>query len=274
MLAEERLRLIQDYTEFVRLESRRLGKKFRKSKAVREFCGEEGISPATLYRYIQRYQQGGGEALVSKYGLRKGKGPVVEKILPLLKEALEPGKGYSGNLVKLAQICSERGVEVPNYSTFRNIVIRNGLSGVVARQRKPIGKPDEVICPDDESDHPWKPAPLGISEQLKGYPPQSVMSPMPRWLMADAGQKAYRVITPDWIRVVNKKAFNVAICKYSLILPFLNPDLDPKEKTALLNEIVKKSHQPLPGIKVKLTRSSLLSIINVSFREWEKIPRL
>ena len=116
MLAEERLRLIQDYTEFVRLESRRLGKKFRKSKAVREFCGEEGISPATLYRYIQRYQQGGGEALVSKYGLRKGKGPVVEKILPLLKEALEPGKGYSGNLVKLAQICSERGVEVPNLS--------------------------------------------------------------------------------------------------------------------------------------------------------------
>jgi transposase-like protein len=66
MLAEERLRLIQDYTEFVRLESRRLGKKFRKSKAVREFCGEEGISPATLYRYIQRYQQGGGAKPLSR----------------------------------------------------------------------------------------------------------------------------------------------------------------------------------------------------------------
>ena len=230
--AETRYLLIKECEDFLKHEFERLSKKFRRSRAIEEFCDINGLNRGTLYRHMKRYREGGIEALVSAYGPRKSRGPVADIILPIIKEIIEPGKGYKPILNKLVVICKQRGIKAPIYATFRHIIIANGLSDLVVRKK--VLKTPLVESP-----------PIEKKETL------------------NKDLKPYKIYTPEWIRVVNKKAFNVAICKYSLILPLLNPCLDRKEKDKLIDEITLEKHHPLPGVTIKMTRATLLKYISI-----------
>lgn len=229
--AENQFFLIKEYEDFAAKESKRLGKKFRKRLAIQDFCDFNGISHATLYRYMQRYRNGGIEALVSTYH-RKSKGPVAETVLPIIREIVEPVKGYKPVLDKLVTICEQRGIKAPKYMIFRHIVISNGLADALVKKKTPQASSVEPAIVERRD---------------------------------ETGQDRthFMIKTPEWIRVVDKKAFNVAICKYCLVLPFLNPDLDRKKKNELIYEIVGRKHEVIPGVRLSVTRPSLLKYISV-----------
>jgi len=224
---ENRFILIKEFESYRKKEAERLGKKFRKLKAMQEFCDFNGINPGTFYSHLGLHRDGGIEALVPAYGNRKGKGPVAGPVLPLIRKIIEPGKGYKPVYDNLVTLCKQRDIKTPSYDTFRRIVIANGLSDIFTKKKAPQEEPSECVSAKPRE-----------KQKSKYYP--------------------FKVAAPEWIRVVDKKAFNIAMYKYALVLPFLSPDLDRKERKSLIEGIVARKHQPLSGVTIGITRPSLL----------------
>ncbi len=65
-----------------------------------------------------------------------------------------------------------------------------------------------------------------------------------------------RALTPDTIKIVDKKTFNIAMYKYALVLPFLAPSASHDEKK-LKQEICNRTHHPFPGVTFKITETTL-----------------
>lgn len=230
--AENRFLLIREFEDFQKSESKKLGKKFRKMEAIKKFCEANEINWNTFYRHTQLDRKGGIRVLVSNYGTQKGKGRYIDSILPIIRENYEEGKGYTPIYKKLIAICEQKGIEVPSYSTFRRISIANGLSDSMARKK------------------------TDASEQIKPplFEQENKADPIP---------KRFKFDPPKWLKVQNKRSFNIAIYKYSLVLPFLDPDLDRKEKHRLIDEIVDRKHQPFSGVTITFNRNSILKYISI-----------
>lgn len=223
--AENRFFLIKEYEDFLKREKESLGKKFRKVKALNKFCDFNNINAKTFYGYLYLYKKRGIAGLIPAWGHGKGKGKYVESILPVIRQIIKPGKGYKPTFDELVATCGQRGMEVPSYHTFRRMVIASGLSDT-------LRKPKAVRSESVESAEVEK---RDKTSESCGH---------------------FKIEAPGWIRIVDKRSFNVAMYKYGLVLPFLNPDLDRKEKHRLTEEIVNRKHQPLPGTNINISLSS------------------
>jgi len=229
--AENRFLLIKEFQDYAKEEAERLGRRFRITPAMEDYCDINETTRKTLYKYMQWYRKGGIRALSSAKG-KRGNGPVERTILPLISEAIEPGMGYKHALDKLVTICDERRVKPPDYSTFRSIVKRHGLSDTIARKKSVKHKPIKKVRIEEET----KP---------------------------DKRSKCFKITTPAWIRLVDPKAFSTAIYKCGLVLPLLNPALGPEEKDRRIDEIVNMEHHPFSGGAIRIARSSMLRYISV-----------
>ncbi len=228
--AENRFLLIKEYEDFLKAESERLGKRVRKAEVLRYFCDVNGINQKTFYRYLKLYRSGGIKALATGYGKRKGKGKYVESILPVIRQIIKPGKGYKPTFDELVATCGQRGMEAPSYHTFWRMVIASGLSDTLCKPKAARSESVESAVVEKRDK----------SSESCGH---------------------FKIEAPDLIRVVDKRSFNVAMYKYGLVLPFLNPDLDRKEKNRLIEEIINRKHQPQPGATIKISRASFYRYI-------------
>ncbi|MEN6439988.1 MAG: IS630 family transposase [Syntrophobacter sp.] len=233
--AEKRFLLLRECEGYLGRQKERLGPKFRKVKAITEYCDENGISPQTFYRWYAFYKTKGIEGLLPGYK-RRGS-PYRSMILPLIEEIVEeaePHKGYMAGFQQLKTKCTDHGVKLPNYATFLRLVKAEGLSDCFTHSH-PVSIPE----------------PGKVEDQRKT---PKVEAP-------------YIPDEPGWMRITNKKAFNVAICKYNLILPFLDPALNLKEKKKLFQEITEKLHFALPGVAFKISPGTLYRLIASFKRE-------
>lgn len=228
--AENRFLLIKEYEDFLKAESERLGKRVRKAGVLRYFCDVNGINQKTFYRYLKLYRSGGIKALATGYGKRKGKGKYVESILPVIRQIIKPGKGYKPTFDELVATCGQRGMEAPSYHTFWRMIIASGLSDMLCKPKAARSESVESAVVEKKDK----------SSESCGH---------------------FKIEAPDLIRVVDKRSFNVAMYKYGLVLPFLNPDLDRKEKNRLIEEIINRKHQPQPGATIKISRASFYRYI-------------
>ena len=73
--------------------------------------------------------------------------------------------------------------------------------------------------------------------------------------------------TPDTIKIVDKKAFNVAMYKYALVLPFLDPGLSSEDEKVLKKQACERTHYPFPGVTFNLKESTLNQYILLAKRK-------
>ncbi len=231
--AEKRFLLIRDCEAHLERQQTRLGKKFRKVDAIEKYCAENGIGVATFYKWSDFYKEKGIEGLLPGYKPRGSK--YHSSVMPIIHEILEKTelrKGYTNGFKELSSICEKRGLPIPNYATFIRLIRRESLSDLFLRSPKPPKTPvaePELI-------------------QVQQEPPVSV--------------KPYIPNEPGWMRIVNKKAFNIAIYKYNLIIPFLNPDLKLAQKRDLIMEMVARRHFALPGVEVRVNQASFYRMLS------------
>lgn len=233
--AENRFFLIKEYEEFCKREAERLGKRFRKVQALKDFCNQNQKNWKTFYGYMRQFKEDGIEALVPAAGHRAGKSKYLD-VLPFFSEVIRPGKKYIDAFKELIAICEREEIDAPSYHTFWRLAIKNGFSNKVSKNKNiqpatPVEKLErkEEI---DEEDH-----------------------------------KRFGFDTPDWIRIVDKKAFNIAFYKYSLVVPFLNPALSGDEKKRLINDIVNRVHEPFREVQIKISKPSLYRYITIAKKE-------
>jgi|GEM_PF-1090989 len=230
--AEKRFLLIKEFEIYVENEAAHTDVKRRKMKLLKAFCEEKGISSKTFCRHLRLERQGGIEALVPEWGGKKGKRKCGDSILPIIKEMAQPGKGVRWLHDELMKICSVRGINAPRYHTVRRMCIEHGLLDLV-RKKKNV-EPDEI--------GPRPPDPEEIMDEIPSR---------------------YRVPTPKWLKVPSKRAFNVGMYKYSLVAPFLDPELSRKDKKRMIAEVIARKHYPSPGVTLKISRQALMNYISI-----------
>ena len=74
-------------------------------EAIDNFCEKKEINSKTFYQHRKLEREGGIKALVPNYGNRKGKGPVTAKVLPIIRQVIEPGKSYKTLHDEVVAIC-------------------------------------------------------------------------------------------------------------------------------------------------------------------------
>jgi len=230
--AENRFLLIKEFEVFLKKESERLNSKRQKIKVMKAFCENNEVNWKTFDRHLQLEQKGGIEALVPKWGNNKGKRKCGDSILPIIKEIAKPGKGVKWLHDELIKICSARGIDAPGYHTVRRICADDGLLDLV-RKKKNV-EPDDI-----------KPSSPGPEEMMDEIPSR------------------YRISTPRWLKVPTRRAFNVGMYKYSLVTPFLDPELSRKDKKRMIAEITERKHYPSPGVTLKISRQALMNYISI-----------
>ncbi len=236
--AENRFRQIREFENYLRqeIDVHRHGKKFLKTKALIDFCAFHELRQSTFCSHLHLFKIGGIQALVPRQGGRKGKSKHRKLLIRLIRENIEPGKGYKFIYRKIINFYNNRGITPPNYSALRRCIINHELSDIVTA--KEIESSPAESLPEEET-------------KENENPPKKPHLP-------------FTVEPPDWIRFVDKKSFNIAFCKYCLIMPFLNPDLPFRKRVELKKELYNQEYHPLPGIRVKFTLTSLNShILNV-----------
>ena len=77
----------------------------------------------------------------------------------------------------------------------------------------------------------------------------------------------FQKLTPDYIKIVDKKSFNIAMYKYGLVLPFLNPELSDEDRVILQHKICDRVHHPFPGVTFKIKKSTLNKYILFARRQ-------
>jgi len=167
--AENRFLLIKEYEEYFKKESERLGKGLRRIQAIKDFCDINGINWKTFYRHKQMEQKGGIAALVPNYGNQKGKRKYVT-VLPIIKEIVEPNKGFKRNFNAIVPACVEKGLKIPSYATFRRITLSLGLLKTIKKKK-------------EESKSLRDLNKIEVEEPIKCIP------------------KRYKVDTPKWLKI-------------------------------------------------------------------------
>lgn len=223
--AEKRYALIKDYERFSAQEYKRLGDEFKQTKVIRSFCENNCINWITFYSYLKGYRKGGIEALLPKFGWKKGKSSYKDYVIPILKNVIEPGMSFAEIYRKVQFVCEEAKKEPPSYDTVIRLVRDCGLVN--------------LKCP-----------PKQITLKTKSKKPIATEYEFTKKYM------------PEWFRVVDREKLNIAFYKFSLILPLLNPDLEKQEKYRMIEEIVNKTHHPLPEIKFKIPKQTLYQYID------------
>ncbi len=230
--AEKRFLLLRDCEAYLERQRTRLGKKFRKVSAIESYCAENGISLATFYKWSRLCKAKGIRGLLPGYKPRGSQYDSVRPVIHEIFERIEPHKGYIKGFEELKSVCEQRSLPIPHYRTFLRMLEKAGLSDSFSRH------------PQLDQIHAPPPGPV----QEKQTTPETIDPYIPD--------------EPGWMRIVNRKAFNIAIYKYNLILPFLNPDLKSRQKRDLINEILSKRHFALPKVEVRVNQASLYRMIS------------
>jgi len=232
--AEKRFLLIKEYEDFfLPVEKERLGKGFRKVEAIKKYCALKGISSQAFYKWYRRYRENGIEGLLPEWGHCKGKSRYNDTFLPIMLEIIkeiEPGRGFTYAFDKVKASCEVKGISVPDYTILIRMLRREGLADLVAGSKK----------------NPQENAEL-LSESLPEEGSEEI--------------DALRLHEPGWIRFTNNRAFNIAMYKYNLILPFLDPNLDSLKEQQMIEDIVGRKHYVLPGVEIEISEDSLYKYI-------------
>lgn len=240
MRAERRFLLIKEYEDhFLPSEKDRLGQRFRRTAAIKTFCEQQEISRQSFYRWYKAYRQCGIEGLVPRWEHRKRTSRFGLSLVPTITKVVSeigPLRNYAAVFRKVKAACEEEGIAVPHYATFLRILKREGLAAKMA-------KPARL-----EAEPPAKPP----------EPPEEKI---------DRTTELPRSYDPGWIRFTSKRAFNIAMYKYNLILPLLDPTLDSHKKKQMIQEILDRKHFVFPGLEIKISEASLYRYIsNCVFR--------
>lgn len=230
LTASYRLDTIQKFEKFLQRQSNLFGGKRIKIKALKTFCNEIGVPWQTFYGYYRAFEKGGWDALKPRWGWRKGKYKY-ESVIQKIKELYEPGKTCASIYAEIANAAKARNEEIPSYHTVWRGMNREGL--VLRPLKSPVdASSSKRIRNQDES-------------QAQG---------------AKTAEKQ-KYIEPDWIRISNKRAFNLAIYKYSLILPLLDSSIPKDIKRQTIKDITSRTHRPFPGETFTISQAAVYSYL-------------
>ena len=233
IIAEKRFLLIKEFEMFLQNETSHSDLARRKMKLLEAFCEEKEISAKTFYRHMRLEREGGIEALVPKWGMRKGRRKCSGLILPIIKRIAQPGRGIKWLHKEVSKDCLLLGIEAPGYHTVRRICAEEGLLDQLRKKKAP-----------EQQD--IKPISLNSKKTIDKKIP-----------------RRYRIPAPQWLRIPTRRAFNLAMYKYNLVTPFLNPELTRKDKTKMMTEIMDREHYPSPGVTLRISRQALMNYIRI-----------
>ncbi|WP_319408775.1 IS630 family transposase [uncultured Desulfosarcina sp.] len=228
--AQNRYLLIKEYQQLLDKESQRHGARFRKVPFLKKFCQDNGVNWKTFYSYLRNYKKNGVFSLAPKSGHWKGNGFFDNIDIESIRLYIDPNRGYAYNYRILSTVFRRDGAHFPGYSSFRRAAISH-------RWIQPRAKGVDGATIEKEVN--------GIQKH-KRNPNLRPEIPPP-----------CEINIPEWFRVINKKAFNLAFYNYATVYPFLDPSLKLKKKKQLIEEITSRTHHPLPGVSLNITQSTL-----------------
>jgi transposase len=223
-IAEKKLKLIQAYEATAKKEIRWMGNKFRKGKSIENFCDKNNVNVRTFYGYITQYEKQGLEGIIPHgWGHNKGSSEY-DVFLPIVRKILSPGNLRAIDVYRgVVKYCDAQVLEYPSQAGIRRLIKRHALIQNTPTKKK------EVKIKTIKKKAPKKPNLFKL--------------------------------TPDYIKIIDKKAFNIAMYKYGLVFPFLSPDVPKQDKFKRINEITSREHHPLPGVMFKIKPSTFYKYI-------------
>lgn len=205
------------------------GHKGCKIKLMKSFCKELSVSWQTFYEYYQAYHKNGVDALVPKWGWRKGRSDY-EGLTEIIESIYHRGKSYAKTYKELVFHCEGQRICPPSYMTMIRIIQRKSVNPKRVEDSSP---------PQTTQAHT---AELELKKKEKNQTPQ--------WLK------------PDWIKITDKKAFDLAVYKYSLILPMLDPEISKDEKRLLIDSASSKTHKTSTGEAFSISKATIYKYIS------------
>ena len=234
-VAQNRYLLIKEYEQALERESRKSAGRFLKGPVLQKFCEENNINSKTFYSYLGNYKKNGILSLLPKWGHMKGTGFFDNIDIESIRKYIDQEKGYAQNYRILASIFKRKGVVFPSYDTFRRAAISNRL----------------IECRAN-----------GVEKASLEKKTNSNIQIKRKTILNQKKPAACNINFPEYFRIINKKALNLAFYHYATILPFLDPRIDLKKKRKLIDEISSRVHHPLPGMSIRIGKSTVYAQIS------------
>ncbi len=116
------LKQINEFELLVSEEKRRLGRKYRKIKFIREFCDSKNIKWKTFYAHLLDYEKNGKLSLF-RMGVKPAKEDTfLSTIPPLLQKITLYGKSYAVIHREVVSACERKAITPPSYHSTARII--------------------------------------------------------------------------------------------------------------------------------------------------------